>query len=289
MSKQEMAAYGKQEFRKFPLVTLDLPPDLTDMGDHYRRAAGGELGVRIKNLQKPLMCGKTAKQYQFWDNLIYHYKNLYPMYDKKVDFKQYTSVHDGWLFTMPQNLKLHNKICKFEQAQATEVEKRVNLENPDWEPPCNRRDERYMEDDPDTPAAPGVKKSRFLRKARKQELAYKENKEEAAPAAPVRRRRKPLPELPEVAGPPRAEQEKVVERNRHGVTVVHFPHDPDDLDPIPRPPVKNVPEYYGWTHSENADSWYLEAHTPSMYEKYEQFYDEALKKRVICPKFYSCV
>lgn len=27
--------------------------------------------------------------FQFWDNLIYHYKNLYPMYDKKVDFKQY--------------------------------------------------------------------------------------------------------------------------------------------------------------------------------------------------------
>jgi hypothetical protein len=39
------------------------------------------------------------------------------MYDKKVDFKQYTSVHDGWLFSMPQNLKLHNKICKFEQVR----------------------------------------------------------------------------------------------------------------------------------------------------------------------------
>jgi hypothetical protein len=124
------------------------------------------------------------------------------------------------------------------------VEKRVNLENPDWEPPCNRRDERYMEEDPDVPAVPGVKKSRFLRKERKPELAYKENKEAAAsaPEAPVRRRRKPLQELPEVAGPPRVQQEKVVEKNRHGVTVVHFPHDPDDLDPIPRPPVKNVPE-----------------------------------------------
>ena len=97
-----------------------------------------------------------------------------------------------------------------------------------------------------------------------------------------------------------------VERNRHGITVVHFPHDPDDLPSIPRPPPKNVPEvwlllpssyfqlflssqYYGWTHSENADSWFLEAHTPSLHEDYEGFYDEALKKRVICPKFYSCV
>merc|ERR1719225_1337941 len=48
-------------------------------------------------MDKPLLCGKTAKDYKFWDNLMYHYKTLYPLYDKKVDFAQYTSVHDGWL------------------------------------------------------------------------------------------------------------------------------------------------------------------------------------------------
>ena len=47
------------------------------------------------------------------------------------------------------------------------------------------------------------------------------------------------------------------------------------------------PQYYGWTHSNNADSWFLEAHTPSLHEAYEGFYDEALKKRVVCPKLYS--
>merc|ERR1719237_1976617 len=41
-------------------------------------------------MEKPLLCGKTAKDYKFWDNLMHHYKNLYPLYDKKVDFKQYT-------------------------------------------------------------------------------------------------------------------------------------------------------------------------------------------------------
>merc|ERR1719174_2382067 len=97
-------------------------------------------------MEKPLLCGKTAKDYKFWDNLMHHYKNLYPLYDKKVDFKQYTSVHDGWLFSNSKTLKLHNKVCNFEQAQATEVEKRVNLDNPDWVHPCNRRDERYLED-----------------------------------------------------------------------------------------------------------------------------------------------
>ena len=35
------------------------------------------------------------------------------------------SVHDGWLFASPKNLKLHNKVCKFEQVQilCLEIEK----------------------------------------------------------------------------------------------------------------------------------------------------------------------
>merc|ERR1719500_1458812 len=143
-------------------------------------------------MEKPLLCGKTAKDYKFWDNLMHHYKNLYPLYDKKVDFKQYTSVHDGWLFSNSKTLKLHNKVCNFEQAQATEVEKRVNLDNPDWVHPCNRRDERYLEDDhePGSVPNPNVKKSRFLKKERKVELSYKDQVEEpAAPEVPRRRRR----------------------------------------------------------------------------------------------------
>merc|ERR1719158_1459545 len=67
-------------------------------------------------MDKPLLCGKTGKGYKFRDNLIYHYKNLYPLYDKKVDFDQYTSVHDDWMFTKLRNLKLHNKVCHFEQV-----------------------------------------------------------------------------------------------------------------------------------------------------------------------------
>jgi len=61
MSRQEKKAYGKQEFRKYPLVTLDHLPDQKDLGDYYQRGAGGELGTRIKGLKKPLICGKTAK------------------------------------------------------------------------------------------------------------------------------------------------------------------------------------------------------------------------------------
>ena len=80
MSRQEIKQYGKQEFRRFPLVTLEPLPDQKDLADYYHRGAKGELGSRIKNLDKPLICGKTAKTYKFWDNLIYHYKHLYPLY-----------------------------------------------------------------------------------------------------------------------------------------------------------------------------------------------------------------
>lgn len=291
-----MVAYGKQEFRRFPLVTLDPLPDQLDISDYYNRAAKGDfLGVRIKFMDKPLICGKTAKNYKFWDNLMYHYKNLYPMYDKKVDFDQYTSVHDDLVFTQPRNLKLHNKVCHFEQAVATEVERRVNLDNPDWVHPSYRRDERYLEDDTEVESSANVKKSRFLKKARnwKPELSYKEEAETPlCVVAPIRRRRKGAKELPEWKDEREAvvtDKKPEVEKNRHGITVVHWPHDTDDLPPLPAPPVKNIPEHMGWTHSNNADSWFLEAHTPSIHEDYEAFYDEALKKKVICPKFYSCI
>ena len=147
MSRQEIKQYGKQEFRRYPLVTLEPLPDQKNLADYYHRGAKGELGSRIKNMEKPLICGKTAKTYKFWDNLLYHYKHLYPLYGtlyvingrlcelihncffsgKPVEFKQFISVHDSWLFNFPENLKLHNQVCKFEQALATEVEKRLNI------------------------------------------------------------------------------------------------------------------------------------------------------------------
>ena len=110
----------------------------------------------------------------------------------------------------------------------------------------SRRDERYMEDNTEHPdyVPSGVKKSRFLKKERKIELSYKENVEspKEVVVAPPRRRRKETKELPPLLEKEVVVKEAVKEKNRHGVTVVHFPSDPDDLDPIPRPPVKNVPQ-----------------------------------------------
>ncbi|XP_023336433.1 uncharacterized protein LOC111707550 [Eurytemora carolleeae] len=128
----------------------------------FQNALRGETGARKKNLSKHLICGKTAKTYLFWDNLMYHYKYLAPLYGKKIEFKEYISPHDGWLFSFPQNLKLHHKISQFERTEATHIEHRVNLNNPDWIPPCERNMERYtVKEHLETIPS---KKSRFLRK-----------------------------------------------------------------------------------------------------------------------------
>ena len=165
----------------------------------------------------------------------------------------------------------------------------MNIDNPDWVPPTARNDARYVEDEEGAaPApAPGVKKSRFLRKSKHVELSYKD-KEPEVPV--VKSAAKKVIEKSVQESDPEPEAPKLkTSKNSRGLTVVDFPHDPDDLPPLPRPKARSTPDYYGWTHSDDADSWYLEAHTPSIHDPYESFYDEALKKKVICPKFYSCV
>ena len=166
--------------------------------------------------------------------------------------------------------------------------RRVNIDNPDWIPPTSRNDARYYEDEEGAAPTTGVKKSRFLRKSRHMELSYKDqlpSKEDVVKSKHVVDKQKPEQENIEESGQPKLKTTK----NSRGLTVVDFPFDPSDLPPLPQAPPRNKPDYFGWTHSDDADSWYLEAHTPSIHENYENFYDEALKKKVICPKFYSCV
>jgi hypothetical protein len=42
--------------------------------------------------------------------------------------QEHTCPHDGWLFSFPENLRLHNKVAKLEQAAATQIEKRSTLQ-----------------------------------------------------------------------------------------------------------------------------------------------------------------
>ena len=64
------------------------------------------------------------------------------------------------------------------------------MDNPDWVHPTTRNDARYEEDEEGQQPAPGVKKSRFLRRERKVELSYKDQ-------GPAKREFKPKVEVKE--------------------------------------------------------------------------------------------
>ena len=164
---------------------------------------------------------------------------------------------------------------------------RVNIDNADWVPPTTRNDARYIEEEEGEAPPPGVKKSRFLRKSRQVELSYKNKEQE--PAIVSATNTKSVGEKPEDIVEETEKPAVKTSKNSRGLTLVEFPFDPEDLAPLPRAPPKNIPDYWGWSHSDAADSWYLEANTPSIHANYESFYDDALKKKVVCPKFYSCV
>jgi len=275
MSRQEIKAYGKQEFGNFPLVTLDPLPK--SLHDYIQNNLKGKGGVHIKNTSKHLVCEKTAKSYTFWNNVNLHYKKLAPLYGKTVEMDRYICPHDNWLFSHRDNLKLHNKVLQFEQTVATQVERMLNLNNSDWVPPCDRPD-RQLVDDSYEPK--GKKKSRFLKNNQHQEPMKIKLNDSVKEDGGFKKLKKEIDETSNEANKKETEKEDVIYGKNQ------WPYNPDDLPPIPRPKPKNVPAYYGWTHSDDADSWFLEAHTPSMHEPYEKFYHNALKQKIICPKLY---
>ena len=75
MSRQEVKAYGRQEFRSFPLITSDPLPET--LHDYIQDNLMGKGGVHMTNTNKHLQCEKTAKTYMFWDNVMLHYKKLW--------------------------------------------------------------------------------------------------------------------------------------------------------------------------------------------------------------------
>ena len=52
---------------------------------------------------------------------------------------------------------------------------------------------------------------------------------------------------------------------------------------------KKLPEYHGWTHSDNADSWFFESKTPSAHDDYMNFYLNCLAQKYPAPKLWNSV
>ena len=78
---------GSEDMKWILTLIANTPMNQIFLSLLFQNALRGETGTRKKNLSKHLICGKTAKTYLFWDNLMYHYKNLAPLYGKKIEFK----------------------------------------------------------------------------------------------------------------------------------------------------------------------------------------------------------
>ena len=70
---------------------------------------------------------------------------------------------------------------------------------------------------------------------------------------------------------------------------LRWPENYDDLPPIERTKPTKKPAYYGWNHSNDADSWYLESNTPGSHEQYNCFYKNLYGKKATCPRLWDTV
>lgn len=109
--------------------------------------------------------------------------------------------------------------------------------------PTTRNDVRYHEDDYDANlSVSGIKKSRFLRKSKDIKLSYKDDEPSIAIIVNPNLIKETIAEQDDKP----SKTTKPVEKNSRGMTIVEYPADPDDLEPLPRPKPKNIPDYHGW-------------------------------------------
>lgn len=131
MSRLQMRSYGTQEFRDYPFIDLQPLPDIR-VSSYVERALHGEqhLGPRVANPawpKKPFLCRKTGKAYLFWGNYLEHVRKLSPLYGPPAHVVLQTSrsPHDDRTFHFRQNLKLHNRVKRFQKELEDQVQDRL--------------------------------------------------------------------------------------------------------------------------------------------------------------------
>ena len=208
--------------------------------------------------------------------------------------KLYRSSYDERTFHFRQNLKLHNKVKRFEEHEEMLVMKRLIANHP-----------------PETSEDLGVelkKKnvgSRFLKKPEKtledelQELRNERRKQGMINAATDANDISCSKEDKHFKKE-RCEENEDIDKNDMDIDMktsgfipwkptLKWPENYDDLPPIQiHKPVKR-PFYYGWTHSDEVDSWYLESNTPGSHKNYNRFYENLYGKKAICPRLWDTV
>ena len=225
-----------------------------------------------------------------------HVSEFSPLCGPAADdiLKNYRSPYDESTFHFRQNLKLHNKVKRFEEHEKMLVMK------------------RFLDNHPNESAEdPGVElkkrnvSSRFLKKPEKtledelQELRNERRKQEMINAGTEmgdfsslngnEPRKEKSSEDKEDFNKRSNDVEMSLATSKMWKPTLKWPENYDNLPPIERPKSQRRPLYYGWTHSDEVDSWYLESHTSGSHEPYSRFYENLHSKRAICPRLWDTV
>ena len=206
----------------------------------------------------------------------------------------YRSPYDDRTLHFRQNLKLHNKVKRFEEHEEMLVMNRLIANHPNK--------------DPEDLGVEMKKKnvgSRFLKKPEKtledelQELRNERRKQGMINAAVDVEHISSFEDDDFMKTENSEKIENIGEFSKNidsspsgsiaGKPNLKWPENYDDLPPIERRKPVKQPLYYGWTHSDDVDSWFLERHTPGSHESYNRFYENLYGKKAICPRLWDTV
>jgi len=274
MSRQQRRTCGRDEFRRYPFVETRPLPDVR-LSSYIRHALSDDgLGTHIATTcwpKKPFQCKRTGKSYLLWDNYLLHVKALSGGPSAKDVLDVYVSPYDDRTFRFRENCKLHNRVKRMEEVAEMELARRAGASGSALEKAVKKKRVEF----------------RFWDRPVDQDLAELELED-------IRRKRQLEDPKKAIDVPEKVEQEEAKECSPdHGPKAddKKWPANYDDL-PVVQVPIRNAnknPSYRGWTHSDDADSWYLEARTEGSHDSYTQFTQDLLAKRVICPKLWPMV
>jgi len=297
MSRQQRKSYGTWDFRRYPFIDTSPLPEITVPAyvRHALSSGGGEpgstsaktrakvLGSRLSTADWPpklFHCRTTGKSYIFWDNYLLHAAGLSPGPSVKDALAVYVSPYDDRTFHFRDNCKLHNRVKRLEEASEMELFKRVAPDSSEDRLEKAVKKKRVEFRFWDRPDDEDIVQHELDNLRRDRLMDAKKGGAEAD--TEVRSRESVSDEKQEAI--PRFEPDLMSR------PTLKWPRNYDDLPPVRQPrAAASGPSHRGWTHSDDADSWYLESHTRGIHDEYNEFTRDLFGERAVCPRLWSTV
>ena len=235
--------------------------------------------------------------FRFWDNYMKHVDEYSPLCGPRAEeaLQIYRSPYDERTFHYRQNVKLHNKVKRFEEHEKMQLTKRLLMNSESKEDSEMLRKEikqknigsRFLK----SPESTLEEELQELRNERRKQLMINAAADVSGPEEGREDIKEGIKEEPKETDYMQegADLDSNYSLGKVWKPSLKWPENYDDLPPIERPKSVKRPTYYGWTHSDEVDSWYLESHTKGSHDQYNRFYENLYGKKAICPHLWDKV